>query len=68
MELVFPLDKNNLTDLTMALSNYFALQNFNITGGITVVEAYMGKASKFWMSPMYGSDCLRLGIFSWWGC
>ncbi len=64
-ELWIPIDK--AAQVVQAMKTYYAAagdkkEALRRTGPFTV-ELYSGKRSDFWMSPGYGSDCLRINVF-----
>ena len=58
-ELWIPLSKAQ--DVMLELQKFYAESNENT--GSFCIEIYGAKANKFWMSPSFGTDVIRLDVF-----
>lgn len=65
-ELWIPIDKTIevMNAMNQAYQSYFS--NKPGPGGALCTELYAAKTSKFWMSPSYGCDVIRVDVF-WFG-
>ncbi|MGH2644656.1 MAG: FAD-binding protein, partial [Chitinophagaceae bacterium] len=65
-ELWIPIEKTIpvMAAMNQAYQTYYA--NKPGPGGALCTELYAAKASKFWMSPSYGCDVIRVDVF-WFG-
>ncbi|MXV13788.1 D-arabinono-1,4-lactone oxidase [Hufsiella ginkgonis] len=61
-EIWIPMD--SAQEVMLALQSFYGVNGQNTANtGYFSVEIYGAKASKFWMSPSYGSDMVRVDVF-----
>jgi hypothetical protein len=61
-ELWIPMSKAQ--EVMLTLQNFYGVNGENTSNtGYFSVEVYGAKASKFWMSPSYASDMIRIDVF-----